>query len=98
MIDLIISDIHADINALEKIIQITNSKDFQKKFGEFSRILNLGDILERGTHPKPVLKKLDLLSKTYPIFSVMGNHDEAFLYNRKVSGSSLESIDAHKWA
>ena len=25
----------------------------------------------------------------------MGNHDEAFLYGRKVSGSSLESLDSH---
>jgi len=59
-------------------------------------ILNLGDVLERGTHPKEVLSKLNSLEKNYPIISVMGNHDEAFLYNRKVSGSSLESISAHE--
>ena len=93
--DLVLSDIHADIDALNTIIDLVTSKDFEKKYGKITRILNLGDILERGTHPKQVLEKLDLLAKNYPIVSVIGNHDEAFLYGRKVSGSSLESIDAH---
>jgi len=93
--DLVISDIHADISALDTIIDVTTSKDFKKKYGEISRILNLGDVLERGTHPKQVLEKMAALSKNYPVISVMGNHDESFLYGRKVSGSSLESIKAH---
>ncbi len=93
--DLIISEIHADISGLNKILKIVNSADFKKKYGSFSRILNLGDVLERGNHPKQVLKKLKTLSDNYPLISVMGNHDEAFLYGRKVSGSSLESVFAH---
>jgi len=94
-LDLIISDIHADIDALEKILGVVYSKEFQKNYGEISRIINLGDLLERGTHPKQVLSKLDSLSKNYPLESVMGNHDEAFLYGRAISGSPLESISAH---
>lgn len=93
--DLIFSDIHADIGALEKILHIVNSKEFKKNYGEFSRIINLGDVLERGTNPKKVLGKFTELSKNYTFESIMGNHDEAFLYNRKVSGSSFESLDAH---
>lgn len=93
--DLVFSDIHADINALDTILNIASSKEFTKKYGTFSRIINLGDILERGTHPKEVIAKLKLLQKNYPIFSVMGNHDEAFLYDKKVSGSSFESMDSH---
>ena len=94
--DLVISDIHADISALNTIINVTTSTDFKKKYGEISRILNLGDVLERGTKPKQVLEKMMVLSKNYPVISVMGNHDEAFLYGREVSGSSLESIKAHQ--
>jgi len=94
--DLVISDIHADISALNTIIDVTTSTDFKKKYGEISRILNLGDVLERGTKPKQVLEKMMVLSKNYPVISVMGNHDEAFLYGREVSGSSLESIKAHQ--
>ena len=93
--DLVFSDIHADISALESILNITKSPEFTKKYGKFSRIINLGDLLERGTNPKQVLRKLTELSKSYPIKSVMGNHDEAFLYKRNVSGSSIESLSAH---
>ncbi len=93
--DLVISDIHADISALDTIIDVTTSADFKIKYGEISRIINLGDVLERGTNPKQVLEKIMELSKNYPVISVIGNHDEAFLYKRPVSGSSFESIIAH---
>jgi len=93
--DLVISDIHADISAINTIINLTTSIDFKNKYGKISRIINLGDVLERGTRPKQVLKKMMALSKDYSVISVMGNHDEAFLYDRKVTGSSLESISAH---
>ena len=93
--DLVISDIHADISALDAIMDLTTTIDFKKRYGEISQIINLGDVLERGTHPKQVLEKMMALSKSYPVVSVIGNHDEAFLYGREVSGSSLESITAH---
>lgn len=95
MLDLVFSDIHADINALETILGVASSSEFTKKYGAFSRIINLGDVLERGTRPKEVLSRLKSLEKNYPFFSVMGNHDEGFLYNRLVSESSIESMDAH---
>lgn len=94
--DLVLSDIHADINALETILQVATSNDFTKRYGAFSRIINLGDVLERGTHPRQVLAKLQSLEKNYPIISVIGNHDEAFLYKRPVSGSSIESLIVHE--
>lgn len=89
------SDIHADLGGLEMIINTASSDEFVKKYGSFSRIINLGDLLERGTHPKQVISKLRSFEQNYPIFSVMGNHDEGFLSGKKVSASSLESMDAH---
>jgi predicted phosphodiesterase len=94
-LDLVFSDIHADIDALDTILGITSSNEFTKKYGAFSRIINLGDVLERGTHPKEVLSRLKSLERNYPLFSVMGNHDEAFLTNRLVGESSIESMNAH---
>src|SRR5712692_8182 len=94
--DLVFSDIHADIDGLESILDMASSSDFVKKYGNFSRIINLGDVLERGTHPKQVLDRLQSLEKNYQVHSVMGNHDEAFLYKRQVSGSSIESLIAHE--
>ncbi len=61
--DLILSDIHADIRALETILDVVTHTAFKEKYGEFSRIINLGDVLERGTHPKEVLEKLLIISK-----------------------------------
>jgi predicted phosphodiesterase len=94
-LDLVFSDIHADIDALESILGVTSDKEFTKKYGTFSRIINLGDTLERGTHPSEVLSRLKSLQSNYPLYSVMGNHDEAFLTNTMISGSSIESMDAH---
>lgn len=94
--DLVFSDIHADIDALDTILAVVSSDDFIKKYGSFERIINLGDLLERGNAPKQVLARLESLQKNYPIISVMGNHDEAFLYKRPVSGSSIESWAAHQ--
>jgi predicted phosphodiesterase len=94
-LDLVFSDIHADIDALENILEVVSNNEFTKKYGTFSRIINLGDLLERGTHPKQVLSRLKSLEKNYPLVSVMGNHDEAFLANKLIGGSSIESMDAH---
>jgi predicted phosphodiesterase len=95
-LDLVFSDIHADINALDLVIDTVSSDEFIKKYGSFSRIINLGDLLERGINPKEVISKLKSLQKNYPIFSVIGNHDEGFLSGKKVSASSFESMDAHE--
>jgi predicted phosphodiesterase len=94
-LDIVFSDIHADINALETILGVVSSSEFTKKYGTFSRIINLGDLLERGTHPREVLSRLKSLQSNHSIYSVTGNHDEAFLTNRLVGGSSIESMDAH---
>lgn len=94
--DLVFSDIHADADALETILEVASSDEFIKKYGSFDRIINLGDLLERGSAPKQVLTRLESLQKNYPIISIMGNHDEAFLYKRPVSGSSIESWAAHQ--
>jgi len=93
--DLVFSDIHADIDGLESILKVTSSSEFVKKYGSFSRIINLGDVLERGIYPKQVISRLQSLEKNYPIHSVMGNHDEAFLHNKLIGASSIESMDAH---
>ena len=94
--DLVFSDIHADIAGLEAILEIASSSEFEEKYGKISRIINLGDLLERGSNPREVLQKMHDLSKNYPIMSVMGNHDEAVLYKKSISGSSYSSMKAHE--
>ena len=93
--DLVFSDIHADLKAFDTIIDTVSSQEFVKQYGAFSRIINLGDILERGNYPREVISKLKTLEQNYPIHSVLGNHDDGFLTGKKVSASSFESMDAH---
>ena len=93
--DLVFSDIHADVDGLNTILDIAFSKEFETKYGKISRIINLGDLLERGTTPSEVLSKMKDLSKSYSVISVMGNHDEGYLYGKYLSGSSYESQKAH---
>ncbi|MFM7861381.1 MAG: metallophosphoesterase family protein [Candidatus Nitrosotenuis sp.] len=94
--DLVFSDIHADIEGLETILDIAFSCEFEEKYGKASRIINLGDLLERGTSPKKVLQKMSELAKSFPMISVMGNHDEGFLYKKFLSGSSYTSLKEHE--
>ncbi|MEM2160285.1 MAG: metallophosphoesterase family protein [Candidatus Nitrosotenuis sp.] len=94
--DLVFSDIHADIEGLETILDVAFSSEFENQYGKISRIINLGDLLERGTSPKQVLQKMTDLSRSYQMISVMGNHDEGFLYKRFLSGSSYASIKEHE--
>jgi predicted phosphodiesterase len=94
--DLVFSDIHADIEGLETILDIAFSSEFASQYGKISRIINLGDLLERGTAPKQVLQKMSELAKSYPMISVMGNHDEGFLYKKFLSGSSYVSLKEHE--
>jgi UDP-2,3-diacylglucosamine pyrophosphatase LpxH len=94
--DLVFSDIHADIEGLETILEIAFSSGFQERYGTVSRIINLGDVLERGTSPKEVLQKISELAQSHSVVSVMGNHDEGFLYKRFLSGSSYSSLKAHE--
>ena len=93
---LIFSDIHADIKALNTIIDVINNPGFIKRYGSVNTILNLGDTVGRGYHPVKVTERLIELGKQINIVSIMGNHDESFLYDWPVSGNDAESIKAHE--
>lgn len=94
--DLIFSDIHADLDGLQSILDVALSSEFEQRYGSVSRVINLGDLLERGDAPGQVLEKMRDLAQSYRIISVMGNHDEGFLYKRQISGSSYSSLKAHE--
>lgn len=55
---LIISDIHADIKALNTIIEIISDPVFVKRYGRVNTIINLGDTVGRGSHPVEVIERL----------------------------------------
>jgi hypothetical protein len=90
---LLISDIHADIGALDEILRLAYSDDFSGRYGAIEKVINLGDVLERGHDPGEVVDRMNELDN---IESILGNHDEAFLDRIQVSGSDMESELAHE--
>jgi len=90
---LFFSDIHADIGALDEILRLAQGGDFSGRYGPVAKIINLGDLMERGHSPGEVISRLEGLDN---IESILGNHDEAFLGRIPVSGSDVESERAHE--
>jgi hypothetical protein len=90
---LLISDIHADIGALEAILRLSGDGAFTERYGRVERILNLGDVVERGYNPCEVIDRLKGLPD---LTSIVGNHDEAFVWSVTVSGSDARSVAAHE--
>jgi Calcineurin-like phosphoesterase len=89
---LLISDIHADIGALEAILRLSGDDAFTERYGRVTRVLNLGDVVERGYNPCEVIDRLKGMDN---LVSVIGNHDEAFVWSAAVSGSDARSVAAH---
>lgn len=89
---LLISDIHADAGALEAILKLAEDDAFIGRFGKASGIINLGDVMERGYHPKETVDRMKGLPG---LVSILGNHDEAFIYSRPVSSNDAESNHIH---
>ncbi|HTY89968.1 MAG TPA: metallophosphoesterase [Methanocella sp.] len=90
---MLFSDIHADIGALDAILRLSESRDFGERYGQVSLTVNMGDVLERGHDPGPVIDRLEGMSN---IESILGNHDEAFIGRIPVSGSDRDSERAHE--
>jgi len=93
---VIFSDVHADAAALAAFLSCIKKPAFVDQFGTIDFIVNLGDMLHRGNHPKEVLKHVLSLAKEYRLVSIMGNHDHAFLNSLTVSGSDEMSIYRHE--
>lgn len=90
---LVVSDIHADTGSLEAILRTVANREFVKRYGKTTKILSLGDCVERGYHPCEVIDRLKGIDN---LISVLGNHDEAFVNEEYVSGNDDRSVEAHK--
>jgi len=76
-------------------MEITRDQAFIDRYGEITRIINLGDVVGRGFHPIEVIERLIDCGADTDLLSIMGNHDEAFLLNRDITESNSASIEAH---
>lgn len=92
---VVLSDVHADARALERVIALLKDRQFVGRFGEIECIVNLGDLLGRGYEPFETLAAMERLKTEYRVVSLLGNHDHALVHRIPVSGSDAESTRAH---
>jgi len=93
---LIFSDVHADAAAISALAFCIRDPSFLEAFGPVDLLVNLGDLLHRGSRPQETLEKIHTLSQQYRLVSVLGNHDHAFLHGILVSGSDAASTYRHE--
>jgi len=79
----IISDIHSNLEAFEKVLSETRDYDL---------ILHAGDIVGYGPDPKDVIR----LVKLHDIISVKGNHDHACV-TENMSGLNQFAVAGVRW-
>ncbi|MCK9630251.1 MAG: metallophosphoesterase [Methanoregula sp.] len=93
---VIFSDVHADVDAIGAFASCIRSPAFGKEFGPVDVLVNMGDLLHRGSRPQETLEKVHTLSQEFRLVSVLGNHDHAFLNGILVSGSDAASTYRHE--
>ncbi|MGA2121540.1 MAG: metallophosphoesterase [Methanoregula sp.] len=93
---VIFSDVHADADAVGSFASCIRSPAFRQTFGPVDVLVNMGDLLHRGSRPKETLEKIHTLSQEFRLVSVLGNHDHAFLHGILVSGSDAASTYRHE--
>ena len=82
---LIISDIHANLTALDTVI---------KDAGQFDAVWCLGDIVGYGPDPNDCVERIRSLPK---LKCILGNHDAATLEKIDVSAFNPEARTALEW-
>ena len=70
----IISDIHGNMQALEKVL-------FDIKQANCDKILCLGDLAMAGPEPQKAIKKINVLQKIEKLELIQGNTDEMIAYS-----------------
>lgn len=84
---IVLADIHANLPALQAVMT------FCKTLGSIDTILNLGDLVGIGPHPREVF---DLMMENPLCVNLLGNH-EIFLWNPHPSQVRLEDRQHYHW-
>ena len=86
---LIVGDIHGDIKALNKIIEIAEEKE--------AFLIFLGDVIDRGPDSLKVLLKIKELVKNKKALLLLGNHEENLLRALKKEVKQLSFSISHTY-
>lgn len=83
---LVISDIHANLEALEAVLDAAS--------GEYDAVLSLGDQVGYGASPNEVVERVQSL---HPEHSLLGNHDLAALGSLDLDQFNPFAREAAEW-
>ena len=84
---MVISDIHGNLEALDRLLEHAASRNVH-------RVLCLGDLIGYGPHPNECIERVRALRNCR---CVCGNHDTAALWDTSPYGMSLEAREAILW-
>ncbi len=84
----VISDIHGNCEALERVLGFLNQEKVE-------RIINCGDIVGYGPRPNECVRKVKNCTE---MRSVLGNHDFAVLGMAKLSRFNAAAADSLQWS
>jgi predicted phosphodiesterase len=84
---LVLSDIHANLEALETVLGAAASRGYE-------RVLVLGDLVGYGADPNAVVDRVRALS---PVASIRGNHDKVACGLEDPEGFNLVARQAIEW-
>lgn len=87
----VISDIHANLSALNSTI-----KDCFKKYGDKIKFIHLGDCIDYGMRPNEVIGALKALDDNI-IVSIKGNHERALFGFECERFSSKRGLEANNY-
>lgn len=89
---LFISDIHADLRALDAVLNIVRDPRFTRTYEPVEKVICLGDVVEGGDQPEPVI---GLLRALPDMDMVLGNHDQACGRDIDIGRGNANSRRAH---
>ena len=86
----ILSDIHANLTALETVFDYIDNKYINEEV----RLIILGDLINYGPRPN---ETIDLIKKRDPFALILGNHEQSFKTGEVTRFSSKRGIESLKF-
>ena len=88
MLYLLLSDIHANLEALDAVLA-----DAGRRYPAADRVLCLGDLVGYGADPEPVTERIKAISNVV----IRGNHDKAVALGENLDWFNPAARDATYW-
>lgn len=83
----LVSDIHSNLAALSAVLEALEQS------GSVDGLICMGDMVGYGPQPNQVVERL----RSYPLQTILGNHDLAVIEKLDLSDFNQDAVDANVW-